>query len=558
MTVANAAPATYIASTAAAVSSSQGEEASPALRDAVLAGRFLGNTPAASELAAFVASTDPAIHLRLWFGTAWLRDLRQLGSPVRAEAPDGSASAPFSIWRQAGASVVRDPRVERLRAALDRDIARLDAMISAQLDAILHHPRLLRLEGSWRGLQWLTSRLPPVGNRVRVKMLHVRWIEVCRDIERAIEFDQSHLFRKIHEEEFGMAGGEPFGLIACDYEIRHRPGPSHPTDDISALTGLAGIAAAAFSPMIFSASPGMIGLDSFCDLSPTFDPATVLQDQDHQRWRNAASQEDLRFIGIALPRMLARPPWPDDATRADGFRYRSYTHTASQRVWTSPVYGFAAVAIRAFDRYSWPAEVRGADVSDDARGGVLEDLPHERFPSDLTSEPPPRAPLEVALTDEQEIRISEAGLIPLSALDGLPEACFGALPSLHKAPHMSSAVANANQRVSAQLNTLLCVSRFAHCVKFMGRDMIGSYKDPVQVETVLQKWLNRFISGQGLASAETTARYPLQDARVEVRERSGRPGVYNCTVHLMPHHQLDEIGASFRLVTDFSRREAAA
>jgi type VI secretion system protein ImpD/type VI secretion system protein ImpC len=557
MTAVNAAPATDIAGALPSVVSSFHEEetASPALRDAVLAGRFIGNVPAASDLAAFVAAGDPCTHLRLWFGTAWLRALRPPGARTRPARPDG---APSSIWSAPGASAARDPRVARLRAALDRDIARLDEMISAQLDAILQHPRLRRLEGSWRGLRWLTGRLPAVATRVRLKVLQARWIEVCRDIERAIEFDQSHLFRKIHEEEFGMAGGEPFGLIACDYEIRHRPGLNHPTDDVGALSGLAGIAAAAFSPMILSASPEMLGLDSFCDMSPTFDPGAVLRDQDHQRWRTAASQEDLRFIGIALPRMLARPPWPDDGSRADGFRYRGLTRGADQRVWTSPVYGFAAVVMRAFERYSWPAEVRGADVSDDARGGVLEDLPHERFPSDLPFEPPARAPLEVALTDEQENRISEAGLIPLSALDGLPEACFGALPSLHKPPRFSSAVAETNQRLSSQLNTLLCVSRFAHCVKFMGRDMIGSYKDPVEVETVLQKWLNQFIGGQAVASPETMARYPLQEARVEVRERSGRPGVYNCTVHLMPHHQLDEIGASFRLVTEFSQREAAA
>jgi type VI secretion system protein ImpD/type VI secretion system protein ImpC len=544
--------------TSQALSVEEEEEAAPpALRDSVLAGRFVGSAPAASQLAAFVASTDPGVHLQLWFGDAWLRDLRRRGFPS-ASADRARARAPSSIWSRPGDSSVVDPRAAWLRAALDRDIARLDAMISAQLDAIVHHPRFRRLEGSWRGLQWLALRLPPVGPRVRLKMLHARWIEVCRDIERAIEFDQSQLFRKIHDEEFGMAGGEPFGLIACDYEVRHRPGPSHPTDDIGALSGLAGIAAAAFSPMILGASPQMLGMDSFCDMSPTFDPTTVLQDQDHQRWRNAASQEDLRFVGLALPRMLARPPWPDDGSRGDGFRYRSLSPGAQQRVWTSPVYGFAAAAIRAFDRYAWPAEVRGADVSDEARGGVLDDLPWERFPSDVPFEPPARAPLEVALTDEQENRISDAGLIPLSALDGLPEACFGALPTLHKPPRMSSAVAQINQHLSTQLNTLLCVSRFAHCVKFMGRDMIGSYKDPAQVETVLQKWLNRFISGQGLASAETTARYPLRDARVQVRERSGRPGVYSCTVHLVPHHQLDEIGASFRLVTEFSQREAAA
>ncbi len=500
------------------------------LRDAVLAGRFMGPSAvtAGADLAELVASQDAATHLRLWFGPRWLAHLR-----------------------------AQDDAVGLLRAALDRDIAALDAAMSRQLDAILLHPRLRRLEGSWRGLQWLVEGLPRTGVRVRLRMLHARWVEVCRDIERAIEFDQSHLFRKIHEEEFGMAGGEPFGLIAGDYEVRHRPAPGNPTDDIGALAGLAGIAAAAFAPMILGGSPELLGLGSYTEMTPSYDPAVVLQGPEHQRWRQAAVQEDLRFIGIALPRVLGRAPWVDDGARVDRFRFRHSPGRAADRVWTSPVYGFAAAAVRAFERYSWPAEVRGADVSEEARGGVLSNLPFERFHSDLPYQAPARAPLEVSFTDQQENMLSDAGLIPLSALDGLPEACFGALPSLHRPPRMTTAAANANQRMSAQLNTMLCVSRFAHCVKLMGRDMTGSFLDPSDVESRLQRWLNQFISGGGLASPQVTARYPLQDARVEVRERRGRPGVYNCTVHLKPHHQLDEVGASFRLVTEFAPHNTA-
>jgi type VI secretion system protein ImpD/type VI secretion system protein ImpC len=499
------------------------------LRHAVFAGRFTGAAAAAPGVAAFVASSDVRTHLRLWFGADGLAELAGQSDPLAV-----------------------------LRAAVDRDIVALDEMIGAQLDAVLHHPRMRRLEGSWRGLHWLVERLPPVGGRVRLKMLHARWIEVCRDIERALEFDQSHLFRKIHEEQFGTAGGEPFGLMACDYEVRHRPGAAHPTDDVGALSGLAGIAAASFSPMILGAAPELLGLQSFADITPSFDPAGVLQGVDHQRWRQSCIREDLRFIGVALPRVLGRAPWVDDGSRADRFRFRHASPGPGERVWTSPVYGFAAAAVRAFDRYSWPADVRGAGLSDEAGGGVLDDLPFERFHSDVRGEAPARAPLEVALSDEQENRISDAGLIPLSALDGLPEACFGALPSLHRPPRMATAVADANQRMSAQLNTLLCVSRFAHCVKLMGRDMTGSFLDPDEVQVRLQKWLSGFIGGAGLASVESTARYPLLEAQVEVRERRGSPGVYNCTVHLKPHHQLDEVGASFRLVTEFSQRNATA
>lgn len=499
------------------------------LRRAVLAGRFLGSAPAVADLAELVASSDVKLCLGLWFGS---EDL----APLAGQA---------------------EPAVG-LRAALDRDIAALDAMISAQLDAVQRHPRMRRLEGSWRGLQWLVERLPRAGTRVRVKVLHARWTEVCRDIERALEFDQSHLFRKIHEEQFGTAGGEPFSLIAGDYEVRHRSGPTNPTDDVGTLAGLAGIAAASFSPMILGAAPELLGLENFADLTPSFDPSVALQDTDHQRWRQSSSREDLRFIGVALPRLLARAPWVDDGSRADGFRYNHYSPGPDDRVWMSPVYGFAAVAARAFDRFAWPADVRGAGVDPEATGGVLDNLPFERFYSDLRATPPARASLEVALTDEQENRISEAALIPLSALDGLSEACFGALPSLHRPPRMSTGIAETNQRLAAQLNTLLCVSRFAHCVKLMGRDMTGSFMDPEDVESRLQEWLRGFVGGAATATLESTARYPLLDAQVEVRERRGAPGVYNCTVHLKPHHQLDEVGATFRLVTEFSQRNATS
>ncbi|MGG5812360.1 type VI secretion system contractile sheath large subunit [Falsiroseomonas sp. CW058] len=500
------------------------------LRDLVLAGRFLGagGAQAGADLAALVAASDPATILRGWFGEA------RLAALARDRAP-----------------------ADALRGMLDRDVAAIDALLSAQLDAVLHHTRLRRLEGSWRGLAWLVDRLPATGGRVRLKLLSARWAELCRDLERAVEFDQSQLFRKIYEEEFGTAGGEPFGLMACDYEIRHMPAADHPTDDLNALGSLATVAAAAFTPMVFAASPALVGLDSFAEAGAAFDLADALNGPEHQRWRNASSQEDMRFLCIALPRVLARAPWPDDGSRADRFRYRGHAAGAAQRVWTTPVYGLAAAAIRAFDRYSWPAEVRGAEPQEEPTGGVVDGLPWERFPSDPPHGPPPRPPLELALTDEQERQLSDGRLVPLCALEGLPEASFGALPSLHRPPRMSTAVADANQRLSTQINTLLCVSRFAHCVKLMGRDMIGSNREAPDIEFELQRWLNRFISGLGGGGAEVTAKYPLQDARVEVRERRGRPGVYGCTIHLRPHHQLDEVGAAFRLVTEFVPRKAA-
>jgi type VI secretion system protein ImpD/type VI secretion system protein ImpC len=481
---------------------------------------------AVEALGRWLLLSDRAAALSAWFGEEALRRM--------AAAPDALAL---------------------IEEALDRDIAALDALISRQLDAVLHARPLRRLEGSWRGLAWLAEQLPQ-DRSVQLKVLPISWREICRDLERAVEFDQSSLFRKIYEEEFGMPGGQPYGLLLVDHAVRHVPGPDSPTDDIAALLGLAQVAAASFAPLVLAASPELLGLDSFAEAGPAFDLADALAQRDRSRFQALRSREDTRFLGLLLPRVLGRPAWLDDGTRADGFRYREYAPRHDARVWTSPVYAFGMVVARAFARYRWPAEIRGAEPQWEPSGGVVDTLPVERFPSDPPG-PPPRPPVELALTDEQERALAEAGLISLVGLEMLPEATFGALPSLHRPPRMTAEAAEANQRLSAQINNILCVSRFAHCIKLMGRDMVGAYKTAEEVEFALGRWLSKHVSG--LAGSETSAaRFPLSDGRIEVRERPDKPGVYACVIHLQPHHQLDDVGAAFRLVTELAAPRAAA
>lgn len=529
----------------------------PALRDVVLGG--------------VLARRENLAALARW--AAWLAEPTASRTPAHHLARDLSSPAfeALHLWHEA-----QDPALallawlgeDRLRAiltgkdraarvieALDRDIVALDAAISRQLDAVLHQPRLMRLEGAWRGLHWLVDGF--VRDRlVLVRVLPARWTEVARDLERAVEFDRSTLFRLIYEEEFGTAGGIPYGMIAADYEIRGGPGPGHPVDDISALAQLAGIAAAAFCPIVLPASPGLLGLDSFHDASPTLNVTEALRTPERARWRGLASREDTRFLAILLPRTLGRPLWRADGLRADRFRYREHAKDASARVWTTPVYAMAAVAARAFTRYRWPAEIRGAEPGWDAQGGVVETLPHERFRADPPG-PPPRPPLEISLTDEQERQAAEAEMIAFCGLESLPEASFGAVPTLHRPPRMTGDAANANQRLSSQLNSVLCVARFAHMVKLMGRDMVGSFASAEDVEFRLQTWISKHISGLA-GGGDVASRYPLRDARVEVRERPGRPGSYGCTILLQPHYQLDEVGASFRLITELTAPQQAA
>ncbi len=475
-----------------------------------------------------------------------------------AAFPTLAPAEAFAAWfgQHAALRLVSEPAA--CRAALDRDIAVIDALLGEQLDAILHHPRVQRFEGSWRGLAWLTGGLDP-GRKVKIKVLNFSWPELCRDLERAAEFDQSQLFNKVYESEFGSPGGEPYGLLMIDHEVRHRPGPGAPTDDVTALNQLAGVAAAAFAPTVLSASPTLLQIENFGDLGMVTNLGEPFRGPEFARWRGLSGREDMRFIGIALPRVLARPVWEDDPTRTDGFRYAEYAPTAASRVWMSAGFAFAAVVARAFDNYAWPADVRGSET-DHVGGGLVTDLPIESFRTD-----PDRVwirpPAELILSHRTEAALVNAGLMPLSTLPFGEEMVFSAARSL-QAPESylgpNAAAADANARLSAQFNSLLCVSRFAHYVKIIGRDMTGSFKTAEEIEKRVQTWLTTYVNGSLTAGPEMRARFPLVAARINVRERPGRPGVFGGVIHLQPHFQLDNVSATFRLVTDIAALNAQA
>jgi type VI secretion system ImpC/EvpB family protein len=497
--------------------------AAPAVRDAMLSGRFAGSRDAslADAISGFLnASAGDAV--RSWFGAD--RGVR------------------LAIDEQA------------LRDALDRDIATIDAMLSEQVDAILHHARLRKLEGSWRGLAWLVETTE-LSNRLKIKALNIGWPELCRDLERAIEFDQSLMFRKVYEEEFGTPGGEPYGILIVDHEVRHRPGDGTRTDDVTALASLAGVAAAAFSPVVIGASPALLEVDSFADLATSTDLAAPLRNAEHTRWRGLSSRPDMRFVGIALPHVLARQPWQDDGTRTDNFRYAEYAPTNDERVWMSAGYAFASVVARAFAHYAWPADVRGVET-DRVGGGLVTDLPLEPFRTD-PDHVWTRPPVEIVLSDRQERSLLDAGLMPLSAVPYSDELVFGAVRSL-LAPQRhigaTAIAADANSRLSTQINSILCASRFAHHLKMKGRHMVGSFKTASEIEHFLQAWLTQYCNGNLAASGDSRARFPLVSGRVSVNESPGKPGSFGCVVHLQPHYQLDDISAAFQLVTDLSGR----
>jgi type VI secretion system ImpC/EvpB family protein len=467
----------------------------------------------------------------------------------------------LASWFGAGAAAVIRREPTRLRCLVDRDLVQIDALISRQLDAVLHHPALQRLEGSWRGLAWLVDGIEP-GQRLKIRVLSASWRELDRDLGRVSEFDQSNLFRMVYDNEFGHAGGEPFGLLLIDHEVRHRPDRATPrdlapVDDVSVMSMLSAIAAAAFVPIVLAASPALLGVDGFEDLVLSNDVTAVVADEDHARWRAATAREDMRFVCLTMPRILARQRWTRFPGHAGGLRHEEQIRSSVERCWFVAGYAFAAVVARSHIAHHWPADVRGVSP-DRIGGGLVLDLPAEPFVLGATTGWP-RPSLSLGLTDTQERALVSAGLMPLNTLP-YGEAAFGSVHSAQALPLVPRflAAADANRRVSSQIGAILCVSRFAHYIKMIGRDMTGAHYTAEDVERRLQRWLARYTNVNDDTDADSRARYPLRMAQVKVHDIEGRAGAFGCVIHLQPHYQLDDIAATFRLVTSFATASDAA
>jgi type VI secretion system ImpC/EvpB family protein len=435
--------------------------------------------------------------------------------------------------------------IAAFRGRVQRLIAECDRLFASQLDAVLHHPAFQRLEALWRGVHWLADGMAGDPG-LRLRILDVRWAELARDGERSLAFDQSAIFELVYSQEFGSPGGEPFGLLVADHALWHRSAQRDRTDDVATLTGLAEVAAAAFCPLVVGVDPRVIGLDGYGEIDLRQDVAASLTGPEFARLDRLRGLSDARFLAAVLPRILIRQPYAGRAMPRLGFVYDEGIEQPEQLCWLSGGFALAQVAVRAMRVYRWPAAIRGAIAESD--GGVV-DAPERLFlPADGRGVTV-RFPTENAISEEQEVVLNGAGFCCLRQLHLTGAAAFLNLPSLHRPPDYDGEAARMNAKMGAMLNYILCVSRFAHYLKVMARDWVGKYSDAWTCQLLLQNWLGRFVTGSDDASPETRIRYPLREARVEVSELPGQPGVYACEIAIRPHYQLDQIASEFKLTT---------
>lgn len=474
---------------------------------------------------------------------------------IVAAAPDarggGGIGRLREVLRPLARQANKDPQARReLLHLIGDSISRIDGMLSRQINKIIHHPRFQKLESSWRGLRYLVEQSDP-GENIQVRLLSVSWAELARDVEKSLEFDGNALFQKIYEDEFGMPGGEPFGLLIGDYEIRHKITADHPIDDVATLASISQVATAAFAPFITSAHPSLLGLTSFGELERPLDLSRAYESPEFIRWRSFRATEEARFVGLTLPRVLMRLPYHEDqAGDRTPFAFHEDVDApaAADYLWGNAAYAFGAVVVRAFAQSHWLSDIRGVRRGEEG-GGIVVGLPVQSFATDEEGVAL-KFSTDVVITDLLDRTFGDLGLIPLCPCKDTEYSAFYGNRSVQDVKIYSDKAASVNARISGMLQYILCASRIAHYVKVMGRDEIGSFVEANELRNRLSQWLNKFTVDDANATPEVKARFPLRAAEVNVREQLAKPGTYYCELLLSPHSQSDELAMGIKLSTE--------
>ncbi len=431
-----------------------------------------------------------------------------------------------------------------LQQTFDRAIAEIDRKVSEQLNQIMHHERFSKLEGSWRGLHYLVQN-SETGTSLKLRLMQISKKELSRDLQKAVEFDQSQIFKKIYENEFGTPGGEPYGALIGDYEWTHHP------DDVETLRQMSSVAAASFAPFISAAGAGMFGFSDWRELSKPRDLAKIFETAEYTKWRSFRETEDSRFVSLVMPRTIARLPYGAATVAVEEFNYEEAPKDAAGNAkamdhnhycWMNAAYVMGARLTDAFAQYGFCVAIRGAEG-----GGKVSNLPTHVFTSD-DGDLDTKCPTEIGITDRREAELSGLGFLPLCHYKNTDYSVFFGAQSTQKPKKYDRPEATANAAISARLPYLMATSRFAHFLKVMARDKIGSFMEASDCEVWLNRWIRNYVNSSESAGQEMKARYPLREAKVEVKEIPGKPGSYNAVAYLRPWLQMEELTTSMRMV----------
>jgi len=442
-------------------------------------------------------------------------------------------------------SVVSDDAIK----TIEKIIAEIDKKLTEQINKILHHEDFQKLESAWRGLHYLVNNTE-TDEMLKIRVMNVSKNDLGRTLKRykGTAWDQSPLFKKVYEAEYGQLGGEPFGALVGDFYFDQSP------PDVELLGELAKNAAAAHCPFISGSSPTLMQMESWQELANPRDLSKIFQTPEYAAWRSLRESDDAKYVGLAMPRFLARLPYGAKTNPVEDFNFEEETDSGSHNRynWANAAYAMSVNITRAFKLYGWCTTIRGVES-----GGAVPNLPVHAFPTDdgaIDS----KCPTEIAISDRREAELAKNGLMPLIHRKNSDFAAFIGAQSLYKPSEYQDADATANENLGARLPYMFAVCRFAHFLKCMVRDKIGSFADAGSMQKELQQWIYQYVDGDPVNSSEATkAQKPLAAAEIVIEDLPGNPGYYTSKFFLKPHYQLEGLSVSLRLTSKLPSAKAA-
>ena len=455
----------------------------------------------------------------------------------RAKEAVESAVSTLAEYVLKGVSTVSDDTVKSIQGI----IAEIDRKLTEQINLILHTEEFQKLESAWRGLHYMVNNTE-TDEQLKIRVMNISKKDLAKTLKKfkGTSWDQSPMFKKIYEEEFGQFGGEPFGCLTGDYHFDHSP------PDVELLQQIAQISAASHCPFISGVSPATLQMESWSELANPRDLTKIFSTPDYAAWRSLRESDDSRYLGMAMPRFLARLPYGEKTNPIDEFSFEEDTSGANsdKYCWANSAYAMSTNINRSFKLYGWCSRIRGIES-----GGAVENLPVHAFPTD-DGGVDMKCPTEIAISDRREAELSKCGFMPLIHKKNSDFAAFIGAQSLHKPAEYEDPDASANANLGARLPYLFATCRFAHYLKCSVRDKIGSFKERDDMQRWLSSWIMQYVDGNPATSSESTkAMKPLSAAEVRVEEVEGNPGFYRSQFFLRPHYQLEGLTVSLRLVS---------
>jgi len=462
---------------------------------------------------------------------------------ARAEVENAVRTLAEQALRES--TVVSDDVIGTIKAI----IAEIDEKLTAQLNQILHNERFQQLESAWRGLHYLVNNTE-TDEMLKIRVMNISKKDMARTLKKyhGAAWDQSPLFKKLYEEEYGQLGGEPYGCLVGDYYFDHSPG------DVAMLGQMAQVAAAAHAPFLAASSPSLMGMDSWQELANPRDLKKIFGAPDYAAWRSLRDSDDAKYVGLAMPRFLARLPYGAKTSPVEEFDFEEDTSggNSGNYCWANAAYAMAVNVNRSFKLYGWCSQIRGVES-----GGTVEGLPVHTFPSD-DGGVDMKCPTEIAISDRREAELADCGMMPLIHRKNSDVAAFIGAQSLQQPTIYDDPDATANARLAGRLPYLFASCRFAHFLKCMVRDKVGSFMERADMERYLQNWIQQYVLGDpSRAGDQLKAEKPLAGAEVVVAEIEGNPGYYAAKFSLRPHYQLEGVNVNMSLVSKLPSGKAA-